>query len=141
MITVAQVTQASDVELLCITFDLFLESVQEAIDEDDIEIKKKHINHCREVLKVLVNNLDMAVPLAQDLFDLYVYVQKLLVSKEGLVEAHRIMARIKDGFEHIPQDKKPSAVENAQNIYAGMTYSGSQLNEIIMENSNRGFMA
>ncbi len=141
MITVAQVTQASELELVRMTYQLFLETVQDAMDEEDTIIRKKLVQRARDILKILVNNLDFEVPMAGDLFDLYVYVQKLLVSRDGLPEAFNLISIIKDGYDSLPDDERPRAVANAQNIYAGMTYSGNQLNEVIVENSNRGFRA
>ncbi len=54
------------------------------------------------------------------------------------------MSKIKGGYEELKQNSAindEKILENTQSIYAGMTYSGSQLNEVIVENENRGFKA
>ncbi len=142
MITVAQVTQASDIELLCITYELFLEQIQLAID--NLEHSKMHIQKARDILKILVANLDLTIPVAQDIYDIYIYVQKLLVNNEDLEAVYRIITNLKSGYEDLKKSELVNShkvMENTQNIYAGMTYHGNHLNEMVVENSNRGFMA
>ncbi|OON98129.1 MAG: hypothetical protein ATN35_05815 [Epulopiscium sp. Nele67-Bin004] len=142
MITVAQVTQASEIELLCITYELFLESVQDAIDEPDQKLSKNHRARAKKILRILFSNLNLEDKLAHDLFDIYIYVQKCLNEKDGLAEAHKLISNIKRGYDEVRNTqpiKKSAAMENTQSIYAGMTYSGNQLGEMIVENNNRGF--
>ncbi|OOB80046.1 MAG: hypothetical protein BEN19_06965 [Epulopiscium sp. Nuni2H_MBin003] len=138
MITVAQVAQASDIELLCITYDIFLENVQQAQETAD----DKYIKKAREVLLILIENLDLSVPISQDLFDLYIYVQKLLISKKELPAVHRIISKIKEGYQTLIEQGihvEEKMLTNTQNVYAGMTYGRSNLDEIVLEDNNRGF--
>ncbi|ONI39105.1 hypothetical protein AN640_02045 [Candidatus Epulonipiscium fishelsonii] len=141
MVTVAQVTQASDAEMLCLTYELFLERVQEAMDNKD-EFKR-HTKRAREVIKVLVNNLDFDIPISNNVFQIYVYVQRLLLRYETLPEAYQLIRHLQETFEMVSkqQPQRQQVMKNTQQIYAGATYSGSSLNEFVMGGQNRGFKA
>lgn len=141
MVTVAQITQASDVEMICLTYQLFLDRVQDAIDnQDDF---KEHVNRAKDVLKVLVNNLDFDVPISSNIFQIYIYVQKMLLKYETLPDAHKLIRHLQETFEMVntQQPNRQQVMQNTQQIYAGATYSGSSLNEFVTGGENRGFKA
>ncbi|ONI47417.1 hypothetical protein AN644_00480 [Candidatus Epulonipiscium fishelsonii] len=141
MVTVAQVTQASDAEMICLTYELFLERVQDAINNKD-EFKQ-HTQRAREVLKVLVNNLDFDVPISSNVFQIYVYVQKMLLKYDTLPDAYKLIRHLQETFEMVnkQQPYRQQVMQNTQQIYAGATYSGSSLNEFVTGGQNRGFKA
>lgn len=146
MITVSNVANASQGELLCITYKLFLRHMKEAIDKTGMN-QKKHVDTGIEIIKHLAENLNFEVGIAAELFQIYVYVQNLLINykynQDNLKEAYKLIETIAKGYEEIVEQettKKP-AMQNTESIYAGITYGKGTLNEMIMPNTNRGFKA
>lgn len=151
MITVSNVMNASRGQLLCITYEILLESIQQAIDHFDDKDRKKHIQKAVQVIQLLTEDLNFDYDLSKDLFRIYVYVQGLLVTakqKEQLDEAYRLIDKIYGGYKQITEKedahnkkniKKPHA-QHSESIYAGMTYGKGQLNETILH-QNKGFKA
>lgn len=140
MKTVAQVAQAFEIELLCMTYDIFLENLQHAIDTN----QSKYFRKSREALIVLINNLNMSEPLAHELFDLYIYIQKLLLTKKDLGVAFDMMSSIRDAYQTLMEQgigMNNKVLTNTQNIYTGMTYGKNNLDEFMITDNNRGFMA
>ena len=145
MITVSNVVNAPKGQLLCITYELFLEKVQQAIEAKGEErnlIAKKAIN----IIQMLAGDLDFNYEISRDLFRIYVYVQGLLIQNkytEKLEEAYRLMEKLYIGFKEAAKQEKNTApsIQNAEVIYAGMTYGKGSLNEVSLENRRRGFEA
>lgn len=146
MITVSTVAQATDTKLLCITYELFLDAVKDSLKASGEE-RRRCIEQAKEVLKVLTENLNFEVALASQLFDLYVYVQNILInaSQEDmkLEEAYRLIDMIYQGYVQLDEKQQGNtpSIENAQTIYAGMTYGKGYLSEMTMDSQNRGFKA
>lgn len=146
MITVSNVANASQGELLCMTYEIFLHHTREATQTRE-KAKEEHISQAIEVIKQLVGDLNFEIPIARDLFKVYIYVQNLLINHQyqmqGLEEAYQLVHTIYDGYKEITQkevNKKP-AMQNVESVYAGMTYGKGQLNEIVMTDINRGYNA
>lgn len=145
MVTVAQIANASRGELLCITYELLLEQIQLAEDCEGEE-RKKHIARSISIIQMLAGDLDFNVPLSKELFNIYVYVQGLLIkykTKEKIQEAYGLIHKIYEGFKVVADkesDKAPS-IQNAEQIYAGLTYGRENITETTMQDYNRGFKA
>lgn len=145
MITVSRVANASRGELLCITYELFLEKVKLAMEKQGEEreiIAKKAI----DIVQMLAGDLNFNYAISHDLFKVYVYVQGLLIQNkhtEKLEEAYKLMEKLYVSFEEISKNEKNSSpsIQNAEAIYAGMTYGRGNLNEISLETKKRGFEA
>lgn len=144
MITVATIAHATEKELIALTYELFLEAIDQALTSEG-ELRKKAVERGKDVLKVLTQNLNFEVDLAKDLFDLYVYIQNLLINHfneaDKLQESYNLIHTIYEGYKQIHLGEEVSAIKNAQHIYAGMTYGREQLNEITFEDETRGYKA
>lgn len=146
MITAATVTHASRIELLCLTYALFLEDIERALlctGED----RKKIVAHSREVLLQLVESLDFKQQIAKELFAVYIYIQNILINKrdedDKLREVYDLMNKLYQSYIQLmeQESEKQSVVEHAQQIYAGMTYGRGYLSEVVTDDSQRGFKA
>lgn len=146
MITAATVTHASRIELLCLTYALFLEDIERALlctGED----RKKIVAHSREVLLQLVESLDFKQQIAKELFAVYIYIQNILINKrdedDKLREVYDLMNKLYQSYIQLMEreSEKQSVVEHAQQIYAGMTYGRGYLSEVVTDDSQRGFKA
>ena len=77
MITVSNVVNASKGELLCITYELFLEQIELAKKSEEPAGRKQAIQKAIKIIQMLVKDLNFEYELSKELFSLYVYVQGL----------------------------------------------------------------
>lgn len=146
MITVSNIVNANEVELLCMTYEIFLQDIDDALDNIE-EKRKKHVERARETLIVLTENLDLNIAIAKDIFKIYIYIQNLLINhwteNERLKEVKTLITMLLEGYEKTKSQhigKKP-IMQNTQNIYAGMTYGRGYLEEQTYDSIDRGFKA
>lgn len=145
MITVSNIAQASRGELLCITYELLLEQIELAIQSQSNE-QKKYLEKGIQIIRMLVGDLDFEIALSAELFRIYIYVQGLLIqgkSVEKLEEAYRLIYKIYEAFKKITEEEvdKQSSIQNAEIIYAGLTYGKNEMKETVIKDYNRGFKA
>lgn len=145
MITVSNVANASRGELLCMTYELLLEQIELAIESESSE-QKKYLDKGIRIIRMLVGDLDFEIGLSNELFRIYVYVQGLLIqgkSVEKLEEAYRLVHKTYEAFKKITEEEvdKRSSIQNAEVIYAGLTYGKNEMKEMIIKDHNRGFKA
>lgn len=143
-----RVIYATPMELTLITFELLIKNIDSSIENfDNDEIFKYHIKESKKFLKELILALNMQEKIAHNLFDLYNFVNKILINqmfkknKEDLVASLEIITNIKDGFDQIKMiDTATPLMENTDSIYAGLTYKNGKLSEYVNP-SNKGFKA
>lgn len=145
MITVSTIANASRGELLCITYEILLENIK-AAEGNTGEEREKKLKKSIEIIQMLVGDLNFEFDLSKELFRIYVYVQGLLVNAktvEPIEEAYKIISKIYEGFKQATQEEKLSSpcIDNAEVVYAGLTYGPNDLNELSMKQPNRGFKA
>jgi flagellar protein FliS len=146
MVTVSAIANASQGELLCITYELFLYNIEQALKEET-EKKKEYRDKAVEILKTLTEDLNFEAPIANNLFQLYIYIQGVLlrynVTNENLEHIYKVMNILYKGFLEAAEKEGQSepSMKNAETIYAGMTYGKSDLNEVVFSDQNRGFKA
>ena len=146
LITVSAIANASQGELLCITYEIFLHHIEQAVKETE-ESRAEYIYKAIEVIRVLVQDLNFESPMAGELLRLYVYMQGALleykVTDEKLEHVYQIMEMIYKGFLEVTsqEEQSPPSMANAEAIYAGITYGRSDLNEMVISDKNRGFKA
>lgn len=145
MVTVASIAQASRGELLCLTYELLLEQIKLAI-ESEADEQKRYIDKGIRIIRMLVGDLNFEIELSSELFRIYVYVQGLLIqgkSIEKLQEAYGLIEKIYEAFKKITQEErdKKVSIQNAEMIYAGLTYGKNEVQEMVLKDHNRGFKA
>lgn len=147
----ARVAQANRSELVVIIYELFLIAIDEAkksFKEGKSEEGCRCIKRAQGFLQELMGSLDKRYEIAEDLMRLYRYVyeqlifsniRKKLVHGDTVVE---VMTKLKEAFVQVArEDHSSSVMENSQQVYAGLTYGKSSLNEVLLtgNESNRGF--
>ncbi len=149
----ARVTQANSSQMVVILFELIMENIQgakeELADGDAVEYEKS-LRKAQSFLNELMGSLDYQYEVSYQLMSLYMYVNRALaeavVSKEGnrLSSAESVIGRLLEAYREVAkQDFSEPIMDNAQQIYAGLTYGKGALNETLV-NSNeesRGFRA
>ncbi len=145
MITVSNIANASRGELLCITYEMLLENIKVA-EESTGEEREKYLKKSIEIIQMLVGDLNFEFDLSKELFRIYVYVQGLLVNaknSEPIVEAYKLISKLYEGFKKAKEKEilTNKSIDNAEVVYAGLTYGPNDLNELSMIQPNRGFKA
>lgn len=147
----ARVAQANPSELVVIIYELFLLAVEEAkkyFKEGKAEEGCQCIRRAQGFLQELMGSLDKRYEIAEELMRLYRYVyEQLIFSNLRRKMVHgdtvvEVMTKLKEAFVQVAkEDHSAPVMENAQQVYAGLTYGRSSLNEVLLSGneSNRGF--
>lgn len=149
----ARISQANKSELTVIVFDILIEEAEEGLllleqgkKEEAVPLLKK----AQTFLMELMQSLNLRYTLAQQLRNLYQYMNKVFLTairKKEPGELPAILGMIKqlrESFAEVAkQDTSPALMENTQKLYAGLTYGKGSLNEVSFDAnaSRRGFMA
>lgn len=149
----ARIAQANRSELVVIIYELFLLAVEEAekhFGKGELEEGCRCVKRAQGFLQELMGSLDKRYELAAELMRLYRYIyeqlifsniRRKMVNGKTVVE---VMTKLKEAFIQVAkQDDSSAVMENAQQLYAGLTYGRSSLNEVLLtgNESNRGFRA
>ena len=146
---VAKISTASPLNLVVINFEIILDYLEESKKNiDDDKNFEFNILKARQFLMELRCSLDMQYEISAHLLTMYIYadkqIAKFLFNKDlkCLDDATNVLKTIMSGFEEIEEKDKTSIMENADSIYAGLTYGkNGQLQEFVDVNQNKGFKA
>ena len=148
-----RVSQASPCELVVIMYDIILDDVKNAKEAKAAGDEKQYqadLVHAGKLVNELMDSLDFAEPIAFRLMSLYIYVNKMLVKArisrkwDSLNDVELVIEKLRAGFDGIKdQDTTGPVMQNAQQVYAGLTYGKGKLNETYLnaQDYNRGFNA
>ena len=149
-----RVTSANKSELIVIIYDIIEENLtlaEEALLKGDRETFKNEVKQAVSFVKELLISLDMNYEVSKNLASLYIYVSRCLnfalVSgkKEEIEAARKVVTKLGKSFREVAKtDRSEPVMENAQQIYAGMTYGrGLSLDETLINPTfeSRGFRA
>ncbi len=147
-----RISQCNRGGMIVVTYDIYFAYSKDAKEEygkGDHEAFKEAVHKAQKVLSRLIGGLDFSYPIAKNLYALYMYSRNSLSKAlyenrlEGIEDADRILQRLYAAFvEAAKQDASEPLMSNTQQVYAGMTYGKSRLNENYMENDQeRGFFA
>ncbi|NLK98268.1 flagellar export chaperone FliS [Defluviitalea saccharophila] len=148
----AQIANATPGQLIIITYEIIIETLEEAQKQLAVKDEKKFkrtIDKAQKLLRELMDSLDLSYSISLDLMELYLYINKTIIKgyislkEEPLEEAKKLLNTLLIGWKQAvaTEEGKGPVIENAQQIYAGLTYGKGSLNESVMENTNRGFKA
>ena len=144
-----RITKANRSQLIVIVYELalsYLDTAIMAFDEGDQETFKNNASYAGKCVGDLLEALDFNYEPSYPLMRIYVFISKeislapIRKDKEGLVNARRLLAKLKKSFDDIAaQDDSAPLMSNTQEVYAGLTYGKGSLNESVDSASNRGF--
>lgn len=148
----ARITQANPSQLVVITYELIIDSLEEAavLCGRDEKGFKGEINRARKLIHNLMSSLDLKLHISHELLRLYQFADKQLVdaSRKGCTEeldgVKKVIESLKKGFEGVAkEDTSGPVMSNTQQLYAGLTYGKKDLNEVFVNvnEENRGFKA
>lgn len=145
-----RITQANKTQLITILYEmalLYVEEAEEALDTGDKAAFKSAIRKIRGCMNELTSSLHLEYELAQNLLQLYLYVNRELVKasshfeRENLEHVRLVIGKLQESYRQIEsQDISGPVMGNAQTVYAGLTYGRNTLTENITDpGRNRGF--
>jgi len=140
-----RIAQANPAQLVVINFELILAF----LDEHNIE-------RAKNALEQLIRALNFEVPLAHDFYEVYKYVNSLLViaqvsqdeakAKQAVAESRELLETLltgwKDAQRQVDELNLPPVAGESPAVYSGLTYSkDGQADEYIDDSDKKGFMA
>ena len=145
-----RITQANKTQLITILYEmvlLYIDEAEEALDADNRMEYKSAIRKIRGCMNELTASLNFDYELAQNLLQLYLYVNRELVKasshndRENLEHVRKVIDQLHKAYVEIEsQDTSGPVMGNTQTVYAGLTYGRNTLTENIADPSaNRGF--
>ena len=147
-----RIAQANPVSMITILYEMTLTYLADAERADAEKQEKKfvrEIHRAQDCLMELVGSLQMRYDPAPALYALYLYMHKELAraivtsSAEPLRQPESILKRLRDAYLELEKTGSFEPVmDNAQQIYAGLTYGKNSLVESVTQPAgNRGFLA
>ena len=144
-----RLSQCNNGELIIIMYDIvfaYMNEARAAYAENLYEEYKSGVKKTQVAVNTLCGALDLKYGIAKDLHRLYTYVNTCLAKSiyqnrlEGMDEAEKILKRLYASFcEAAKSDTSGPLMRNTQQVYAGMTYGRTTLNENCVEENHRGF--
>lgn len=147
-----RITQANRTQLVVIVYEMllvYLEDAQNAFQDADKVSFKENLHMARECIGQMRTSLNFKYELSRNLFSIYCFADRELASDmygyktDNLDVIQMIFTKLHDAYYQISgQDKSAPLMDNIQSVYAGLTYSKTDLNENLMSSSaTRGFRA
>jgi flagellar protein FliS len=145
-----RVSQSNRSELVIVIYDMILEYIMDAsecYDLDNINGFIEATKKARDCIGELMSSLNTKYPIAIELMQLYIYMNKLLITSvikkkpQDFDAIKRMIGKLSEAFcEVAKQDDSGPLMGNTQQIYAGLTYGkGTLLESYKHHNSSRGF--
>ena len=143
-----RIVQANRSDLVVLVFELAFDSIDAAmVDYEDaaIESMTANLKKAQKYVNELVASLDYNYAIARNLFQLYQYVEKILIGCivrqdcQDLDSARKVLAGLQVGFEGVAkQDDSAPVMQRGTQLYAGLTYGKGTLNEVFVDVGTSG---
>lgn len=134
-----RVTQANQSELTVITFEIFLDYINDAVncfEMGSINEYETYLKKARACLTEMMAALNFENGVSFNIIKIYEYVYGVLVTlskhadMEMLSRVRNMMKMLLEAFQKVAaKDKSSGVMENTQQLYAGLTYGKGYLNE------------
>lgn len=145
-----KISQANKTQLVVILYEMllaYLEEAKQAHRAQDKEAFRQGIRRAKGCLHELMGSLHFEYPIAGNLMQLYVYADRELTradikgSSQELVHVEAIMSKLHDAYQTVSEkDASLPVMDNAQTVYAGLTYGRNTLAENLADQGgSRGF--
>lgn len=145
-----RITQANKTQLITILYEmvlLYLDEAKEALQTENKADYKNAVRKIRGCMNELTASLHFEYELAQNLLQLYLYINRELVQAsihyetENLNHIEMIIKELHKAYKELEkQDTSGPVMGNTQTVYAGLTYGRNTLTENIADvSANRGF--
>ena len=145
-----RITRANKTQMIVILYDMvlvYLEDALEAFEQNDYKEYKWNIERGKDCIDELLNSLHMEYEIAGILRGLYFFYKRELTTaaiqnkKELVQQVMEMIKELKVSYEQVAaRDTSAPVMQNAQTVYAGLTYGKDSLNVSLSDQgTNRGF--
>jgi len=145
-----KISNANKTAMIVILYEMilvYMEDAKQALEIRDMEIFHQEIKRAKACIKELQNSLNFENSLAMNYFEIYLYLRRELSkadfsgNKTALDNVCSIVTEMHDTYLKISEaDISKPIMENAQPVYAGLTYGRNSLNESLAgQDFDRGF--
>lgn len=145
-----RISGANKTELVVIVFEIalcHLKDAKEALAAGDKVCFRKELRLVRRSVKELLEGLDYEYGISYHLMSLYHYVNRELAAAgvqedlEAVERAETTLHALQRSFQQLAgEDKTAPVMDNAQTVYAGLTYGRNDLTENLSDQGSlRGF--
>lgn len=145
-----KITQANKTQLITILYEMiliYIEDAKSVYDKDDRMMFRESIRKARGCVYELLESLNFEYELAMNFLQLYLYINRELARAdvryitEPLTNIEKVIKGLHGAYEQLgDMDASGPVMENAQTVYAGLTYGKNSLNENLADQgANRGF--
>lgn len=146
---VLRISQANNVEMILIEYEMVLEYIREAKEnKEDKSLYDTNTDMAGKCVNELLANLHYEYEPALALKNLYLYMKSRLRDARynndigALDEVAGYIEKLHTAYKEVKDnDNSKPIMENTQTVVAGMTYGKNQTLEILSGNDNRGFFA
>ena len=145
-----RITRANKTEMVVILYDMilvYLEDSLESFENRNFKEYKWNIDRAKDCIDELINSLHMEYEIAGILRGLYFFYKRELSTaaiqnnKELVLPVMQMIQELKESYAQVSaQDTSAPIMQNAQTVYAGLTYGKDSLNvNLSDQGTNRGF--
>ncbi len=147
-----RISQSNRSGLVLVVYDIiftYIEEAKEGLSAGSYEAFREALRKAQRGVDELIRALDFHYAVAKELYALYVFakeaMEKAIIKKapEEADGAREVLMNLYTAFtEAAKQDHSKPLMQNAQQVYAGMTYGRNHLTETFQEpEHSRGFFA
>ena len=147
-----RITQANRSQLVVIVYEMllvYLEDAMNAYEEDKKEDFRENLRMARECIGQMRTSLNFDYNISRNLFAIYCFADREIakdmysLKKENLDVIKMIFTKLHYAYYVVStKDESGPLMDNIQTVYAGLTYSKSDLNEDFMNyDIKRGYLA
>lgn len=147
-----RITQANRTQLVVIVYEMllvYLADGMNAYQNNQKEEFKENLRMARECIAQMRTSLNFDYALSRNLFAIYCFADRELAKDiysyktENLDVIKTIFTKLHDAYYVVSQkDASAPLMDNIQTVYAGLTYTKSELNEDFLNyDAKRGYLA
>lgn len=147
-----RITQANRTQLVVILYEMllvYLEDAQNSYAENQREEFRENLRLARECIGQMRTSLNFDYSLSKNLFAIYCYADRVLAKNiyryntDNLDVVKVLFTKLHDAYYVVSQkDDSEPLMDNIQTVYAGLTYSKSDINEDFLNyDVKRGYLA
>lgn len=142
-----RISQATRSQLVVITYDIITDYLNEALNDDASSGYKEKLHMAMRGIDQLITGLDMEYEISVQLYQLYNYMKRTLISaqvsgeRDSVSRVITMLGKLRTSFLEVSQldDSKP-LMKNTEKVYSGLTYSRYGANETAQDTlESRGY--
>lgn len=142
-----RISQATRSQLVVITYDIITDYLNEALNDDASSGYKEKLHMAMRGIDQLITGLDMEYEISIQLYQLYNYMKRTLISaqvsgeRDSVSRVITMLGKLRTSFLEVSQldDSKP-LMKNTEKVYSGLTYSRYGANETAQDTlKSRGY--